>query len=60
MNKRKEKKTRLQFDLTETELKLLDEVMYRLGATSRAETFRRSIRLMDSAIKGKLQNVAVL
>jgi hypothetical protein len=47
-------KTRVQFDFTDASLEHLDDLKTKIGATSRAETVRRAMRLLQFAIDGEL------
>ena len=48
-------KTRLQFDFNDEQLELLEDLMSRLTASSRAEVVRRALRLMDLVQSGQLK-----
>jgi len=47
-------KTRIQLDFTKEAIKDLDFVQKKLGAASRAEVFRRSLKLMKYALDENL------
>ena len=48
-------KTRLQFDFNDEQLELLEDLMSRLTASSRAEVVRRALLLMDRVQSGQLK-----
>jgi hypothetical protein len=48
-------KTRLQFDFNDEQLELLEDLMSRLTASSRAEVVRRALHLMDLVQSGQLK-----
>lgn len=52
-------KTRIQFDFTDEQLALLDGLVQRMRAASRAEVVRRALHLMDLAQSGELETVGV-
>lgn len=48
-------KTRLQFDFNDEGLELMESLVSRLKASSRAEVVRRALHLMDLIESGKLK-----
>ena len=47
-------KTRVQFDFTDEQLALLDGLVSRMNAASRAEVVRRALHLLDKVVSGQL------
>lgn len=55
-----EKKTRLQFDVTADTLKTLDELRELSGVTTRAELFRRALKLYGWVLEQQEQGKKVI
>jgi hypothetical protein len=47
-------KTRVQFDFTVEQLAMLDKLKGKMGASSRAEVVRRSLKLLGTALDGDI------
>jgi hypothetical protein len=52
-------KTRIQFDFNDAQLALLDDLVDRMNASSRAEVVRRALHLLDMVERGTLMMVDV-